>query len=157
MDTLDISTEVLATLRKIIRAMDMHSKHLMKTYGLTGPQIMLLREINAHEHINVSQLAKKVSLSQATVTSIIDRLETKEYVIRTRSKTDKRRVVLAVTNSAVQKLGSEPSVLQEKFVERFNHLADWEQSLIFSSLQRIAAMMEIEELTEGIETEEPHI
>ena len=35
-----------------------------------------------------------------------------------------------------------PPMLQERFLERFNKLQDWEQALILSSLQRVVAMME---------------
>jgi hypothetical protein len=41
---------------------------------------------------------------------------------------------------------SKPSLLQADFIDRFNRLKDWEQSLLLSSLQRIASMMESEEM-----------
>ena len=34
-----------------------------------------------------------------------------------------------------------PNLLQENFVEVFYKLEDWEQTLILSSLQRVASMM----------------
>ena len=38
--------EVLVALRQIIRAIDMHSKRLIKEAGLTSPQLLLLKGIN---------------------------------------------------------------------------------------------------------------
>ena len=35
--------EVLVALRRVIRATDLHSKHLAKTTGLTAPQMLLLQ------------------------------------------------------------------------------------------------------------------
>lgn len=35
--------EVLVALRQIIRAIDMHSKRLIKEAGLTSPQLLLLK------------------------------------------------------------------------------------------------------------------
>ena len=67
--------EVLISLRRVIRATDIHSKHLAKTTGLTAPQILLLQTIRDRPQATLKQLANDVSLSQATVTSILDRLE----------------------------------------------------------------------------------
>ncbi|MFP4180829.1 MAG: MarR family winged helix-turn-helix transcriptional regulator [Spirochaetaceae bacterium] len=149
----DISHDVLVTLRQIIRATDMHSKQLVKKYGLTGPQLMVLKEIMADEDINIGRVAKKVSLSQATVTNIIDRLETRGMVTRERSHRDKRRVIVRVTEKTEKLLENNPSVLQEEFLHNFRALEDWEKNLILSSIQRIARMMNAEdiELTPEIE------
>jgi DNA-binding MarR family transcriptional regulator len=135
------SYDVLVTLRQIIRAIDIHSKRLVKDYGLTGPQLMVLKEIMSDEDINIGRVAKKVSLSQATVTNIIDRLETRAMVTRERSSADKRQVIVRVTEKTRELLKEEPSVLQEEFVEKFLQLEEWEQNLILSSIQRIARMM----------------
>jgi len=149
----DISYDVLVTLRQIIRAIDMHSKQLVKRYGLTAPQLMVLKEIVSDEDINIGRVARKVSLSQATVTNIIDRLETRGMVTRERSAADKRRVIVRVTDKTRELLSSNPSVLQEEFVRRFRSLEGWEQNLILSSIQRIAKMMDAEniEITPEIE------
>ncbi|MFP4618080.1 MAG: MarR family winged helix-turn-helix transcriptional regulator [Spirochaetaceae bacterium] len=149
----DISHDVLVTLRQIIRATDMHSKQLVKKYGLTGPQLMVLKEIMADEDINIGRVAKKVSLSQATVTNIIDRLETRGMVTRERSHRDKRRVIVRVTEKTEKLLENNPSVLQEEFLHNFRALEDWEKNLILSSIQRIARMRNAEdiELTPEIE------
>ena len=72
--------ELLISLRKVIRAIDLHSKHLNKTSGLTSPQLLIMLEIDKASGINSSQIAKSVNLSAATVTNIIDRLESKELI-----------------------------------------------------------------------------
>ena len=40
--------EVLVALRQIIRAIDMHSRRLIKEAGLTSPQLLLLKGIDEH-------------------------------------------------------------------------------------------------------------
>lgn len=135
------SDEIISEIRKIIRAVDIHSKSLSKTYGLTGPQLMILTDIGKHGDVTVTELARQVSLSQATVTSILGRLEQRNLVTRERGQTDKRKVYLKITEHGNNILASNPSLLQVDFVRRFNRLEDWEQSLLISSLQRIALMM----------------
>jgi len=114
---------------------------------------MVLKEIMSDEDINIGRVAKKVSLSQATVTNIIDRLETRSLVTRERSSQDKRRVIVRVTDKTREILKNDPSVLQEEFLRKFQELSGWEQNLILSSIQRIATMMNAEniEITPEIE------
>ena len=65
--------ELLGLLRKISQAVDLHSKFLNKNFGLTGPQLVMLQELSNGE-LTVSGLARRISLSQGTVTDIIHML-----------------------------------------------------------------------------------
>ena len=46
-----------------------------------------------------------------------------------------------LTSAGLDIIKKAPTPLQDEFIERFDRLEDWEQSLILSSLQRVAAMM----------------
>ncbi|MCE2593789.1 MarR family transcriptional regulator [Motilimonas cestriensis] len=133
--------EVLVALRRVIRATDLHSKHLAKTTGLTAPQILLLQTIRDKGQVTIGEIANEMSLSQATVTTIIDRLEKRNLVYRQRSQTDKRKVHALLTDEAVEVLKGAPIALQDHFARQFNGLEEWEQTMIISSLQRVARMM----------------
>lgn len=138
--------EVLVALRRVIRATDLHSKHLAKTTGLTAPQILLMQTIRDKGEVTIGELANKVSLSQATVTSILDRLEKREMVYRERSKEDKRKVHAYLTDQATDILKEAPIPLQEHFTRQFGDLQEWEQTMIISSLQRVAQMMDAQHI-----------
>ena len=140
------SDAVLIAIRKIIRATDIHSRRLTKTAGLTTPQLMLLQAIDAQGAVAISRLSAAVSLSQATVTTILDRLEQRGYVARHRSAQDKRVVHASLTEVGAAILAQAPAPLQDTFTVRFEKLADWEQTLILSALQRVAAMMDADQL-----------
>lgn len=141
-----VSQEVLSLLRRIIRAIDLHSKQLEKSFGLTGPQLVVMRTISVHRDITVGGVARQVSLSQATVTNIIDRLESRGLVQRLRSSQDKRKVTVSITDKGQALLDQKPTFLQEKFIREFVQLQQWEQLQILSSLQRLATMMGAEEV-----------
>ena len=140
------SKEVLISLRKIIQAIDLHSKNLSKKYGLTGPQLIILQEIAANSQISVTELGRAISLSQGTVTGIISRLEKKELVYKRKSEKDKRRTELYITEKSMRILDNAPPPLQETFLEQFAELNDWEQMMIMSSLGRIVDMMEAKKI-----------
>lgn len=138
---LDRRREVLRALRQIIQAVDLHSRHLLREHGITGPQLVILQEVAAFGPMTVSQLARATSLSQGTVTNILMRLEKGGLVTRTRSEADKRRVYIDVADKCRDLLASAPSPLHETFSERFGDLQEWEQEMILSALKRLAAIM----------------
>lgn len=141
-----ICWDVLVSLRKITQAIDLHSKGLSRKYGLTGPQLLILRQLSTHENISVTELGRSISLSQGTVTEILSRLENKGLVVRRRSEADKRRATLGITPQARKILETAPPLLQEKFVDRLSALAAWEKMMILSALNRIVDMMSAEEI-----------
>lgn len=138
--------EVLVSLRRIIRAIDLQSKRIAKNCGLTIPQVMILRSIRTLGDVTVKKLSDDVSLSQATLTSILNRLEDRLLIVRVRSQVDRRIVNARLTEKGLEVLNSAPPLLDEKFIRQFEGLQDWEKTQILSSLQRVATMMGAESI-----------
>ena len=137
---------VLTALRRIIRSIDLHSRRLAQQHSLTGPQLILMQAIDRSGEISTGELARSVSLSHATVTGILDRLQKRGLVVRRRSDSDKRKVMVKLHDSGRLLLEKAPSPLQERFVREFGELAEWEQTQILSSLQRIAFIMDADDV-----------
>jgi DNA-binding MarR family transcriptional regulator len=137
----DLYREMLISLRKITQAISLHSHDLQRRYGLTGPQLVILNEIANSNTISVTELSRQISVSQATVTDILNRLEKKGLVTRTRSDVDKRRIVISITEACVRILEMAPSPLQDAFIDRFARLEHWEQLMILSAFKRVVDLM----------------
>lgn len=146
MNQSDQEDQVLVNLRKIIRATDLYSRRLSKQVGLTTPQLLILQAIRALSAVSIKTLSNEVALSQATVTTIIDRLEARGLVTRQRSTVDKRVVHPALTALGESMLEQAPTPLQDLFRTQFAALEEWEQSMIVASLQRVASMMNAEDI-----------
>lgn len=138
--------ELLVALRKVIRAIDMRSRQLSKEVGLTGPQLLILQKVGKQPNVMVREIADDINLSSATVTSILDRMEARHLVERIRSTQDKRKVGVFLTEQGEKALSTAPLPLQEHFTNRFNALQEWEQSQMVATLQRIAAMMDAQDV-----------
>ncbi|MBV1786465.1 MarR family transcriptional regulator [Marinobacterium sp. D7] len=140
------SQEVLVLLRQIIRVTDMHDKQLSRMTGLTMPQLMTMQTLETEGSITIGVLAKKMNLAQATVTSILDRLELKGLVKRERSQSDKRKVLACPTQAGMELLKSAPRTLQDRFVEKFTSLKEWEQSMIIAALEHVSGLLEADQI-----------
>lgn len=138
--------EIVASLRKIIRAVDLHSRRLTDAFGMTGPQLATLKEVARLEPTSPSTIARAVHLSQGTVTGILTRLETRDLITRQRSDTDRRSVVVSVSPKGRRLLDIAPSLLQDRFRQELERLEVWERMMILSTLQRVASLMGAEDL-----------
>ena len=143
-ERLTIEDEIVAALRRIIRAVDLHSRKLALKIGLTWPQLATLRTAARIEGATIKQLAQAVHLGQATLTGVIQRLERAGLVERRPHLTDRRSVMIFVTDCGQQVLNDAPSLLQDRFREQLGLLKDWERTQTLASLQRIAEMMDAE-------------
>lgn len=138
--------EILISLRRIMRAADLYSQSLIKQSGLTAPQLLVMQAIEDEGHPSISTLARRIAVSQATMTRIIDRLERAGIVRREKSTSDKRVVNISLTDAGRTKLDSAPEPLQAEFLRKFRDLEKWEQQMLKSSLLRIAKMMDAENI-----------
>lgn len=136
-----VEEEVLLALRRIARAASLHSRHIQHAYGLTSPQLFVLRELARRGRATGAELARAASLSHATVTGILDRLERRGLIGRVRSEEDRRRVLVQVTGAGSDLLTFAPPPLQARFLAGFRMLPDWEQSFLLGALQRVASLM----------------
>ncbi|WP_073613572.1 MarR family winged helix-turn-helix transcriptional regulator [Desulfopila aestuarii] len=136
-----VSDNVLISLRRIIQAIDLHSRQLVRQHGITTPQLIILKQIHDNQPITVSKVAKQISLKQATVTDILNRLEKKGLVQREKDTGDRRQVLVKETDAGKRLLDAAPSPLQETFLNKFENLEEWQKHMILSSLQLLGTLM----------------
>ncbi len=132
---------VLADIRMIIHASDVFSKKLHRATGLTTAQALALRTIADAGEVTTKALSNIVSISQATLTSVLDRLEAKGLIERYRSRVDRRIVHAKPTRSGEKFLATMPDLLDEAFIARFAKLTAKRRKEISSALAEVAVMM----------------
>ena len=104
----DLNVAVLRSLRIIYGSVREHFRQVHRSCGLSGSQLWILHEIRRAEGIGVSDLAARLSIHQSTCSLLVNKLVRAKHVAKTRSKTDQRRVGLAVTRSGRQLLRRAP-------------------------------------------------
>lgn len=136
----------LIALRQILRATEISSRALAKQCGLTPSQLIIMELIAKAGGAAPSVLAKEISLSHATVTALIDKLEARNLLRRTPDKHDKRRIIVALTQEGATMLDTAPSILQQRFERGFEKLEEWEQSFLIAALERTVGLLDAEAL-----------
>jgi len=139
---MDDYDRLLTALRRIIRVTDLNAKRLAKETGLTTPQFLILQSVESQAKPSVGAVAKDVNLTQATVTSIVDRLESQNLVSRRRSDEDRRIVHVELTDVGQNLLKEAPKVLQDSLRGRYDTLEDWEKSFLIAALDRMSALLQ---------------
>jgi DNA-binding MarR family transcriptional regulator len=137
---------ILQSLRRIIRAVEIHSRKLAQSYRITGPQLGCLLAIREAGPVTTTWLAHQVYLSPSTVVGIVDRLEEKGLVVRQRSRSDRRQVQIGITEKGEELAASAPSLLQDTLADALKKLPEPEQVSITSSLEKVVDLMEARQI-----------
>ncbi len=88
---------------------------LLGTIGLTYPQYLVLMVLWQDGTRSVQAIGDRLRLGASAITPLLDRLETAGFVVRGRSETD-RRVVLVTVTAAGQALQAQVTVAQQNVV-----------------------------------------
>lgn len=134
---------ILRAIRRIIRSVDIYSHKLALDCGVTVPQLSCLLLVAEAGPVTLKALAERVDLTAGTVVGIIDRLEMKGLVQRTRSQTDRRQVQISITQDGRSLAARAPSPLQDRLARALDGLPSADRASIAESLERIVGLMEI--------------
>lgn len=138
--------DVLRSLRRIIRAVDLYSRRLVTQTGVSGPQLICLQQLAGAGPMQTSHLAEAVNLSPATVCGILNRLEQRGLVVRERQLDDRRRVVVSLSEAGQDTVDNAPPSLHDTFIFKLRALPPRERDAIRQTLRQIVRMMSADEL-----------
>ena len=138
----------LIALRRILRATEIYARDLAQSHGLTPSQLRVLQIVAGKPDARATptELATQMGLTQATITALVDKLVARDQVTRQRSDRDRRQTHVVLTEAGRLTVDNAPDALQQRYVQAFERLADWEQAQLVASLERVAAMLDAAEL-----------
>ncbi len=133
--------QALISLRRILKAVDAHARSLARDTSLTPSQLVVLKELAAKGAAQPGELARAAGLKQATISILLDRLQARGLIQRTRGSADRRTVQVQITPEGRAMLAEAPDLLQAEFGARFARLPDWEQAYVNAALTRLVALL----------------
>jgi DNA-binding MarR family transcriptional regulator len=153
------TTEILITIRKIVRSINLESKKIQKEHGVSIPQVLCLSYLHASPNFQSAQgeIRQFLNLNSSTASGIVDRLENKGLLARLPKQGDKRVVNIALTSKGAALLKQIPSLLHEQLSEKLKSLPSEKLLQIQESLQILVALLDIENIQASpmITIEEP--
>lgn len=81
----------------LVHALDVRSKRMAKTLGVTGPQRLVLRVLGRSPNATASDIAGTLGMHPSTLTGILSRLEGQGMLERKVDEEDRRRVRFRLT------------------------------------------------------------
>jgi DNA-binding MarR family transcriptional regulator len=118
-----------------------HSQNAERETGLTGPQLWAMKVVADASSITVSTLAKRMYLHPATVVGILDRLEAKGLLQRTRSKKDRRVVEIELTVYGKNLIENTSEVAQGLLVKGLESATSSELKTIANGIHLVVNML----------------
>jgi DNA-binding MarR family transcriptional regulator len=115
--------------------------------ALTLSQYALLQTFAGREATRVRELATEAGITPSTATRILDALERRAIVSRTRAKDDRRGVIVRLTELGREKLFGHDAWLRGRQRAFYDQLPETERDLAPDLLVRLAAL--IDELAAG--------
>lgn len=133
---------IIHALRRIMQSLDAHSRRLLKQYDITVPQVMCLYELFEKGKMTVAVLAGNIHLGASTTVGVIDRLEEKKLVKRTRDTIDRRSVFVDITAKGRKFVIDTPHLLHNRLHDSLHQLSKNRRMVIANSLGTLVEMLE---------------
>jgi len=138
--------QIMQSLRRIFKAIQQYSEEVLKEFGVTGPQLWLLKTLRSENGTPVGELSRKMHLHISTVSSILDRLERKGYIARKREETDRRVVTVHLTDQGKRIATKGPEPAQGKLLYGLQKFSHQEVMELYEALEKIVHLMEVEHI-----------
>ena len=144
--------EIIYLIRRLMQAGSLYTKELNKNYHVSAPQINCLLALYENGPLPPSRIARFIMVKSSTVTGIIDRLEHKDLVKRTRNSPDRRVINIELTDAGKALAQNAPPPIQQKIVDGLKRLPQNKMESITYNLQLLVHMLDAQDL----EVEHPH-
>lgn len=132
---------VFDNLRRVVQVVHGYSKRAEHGAGLTGPQLWAIKVLAESAPIMISDLARRMYLHPSTVIGILDRLESRGLLKRTRSTEDRRVVTVELTRKGKRTANKVPVVAQGLLLIGLEELSGHDLKVISEGLELLVGIL----------------
>jgi len=122
---------------KTIHSVQATNSSVWAKTALTMPQIKIMFILAHRGEINVSSIAQSLNVRVPNVTFIVDHLEEQKLVARRRSKSDRRQVMIALTNKGRQLIDKFSRAKLESFQKAIAKMSNQDKEALCQGLQAL--------------------
>jgi DNA-binding MarR family transcriptional regulator len=136
---------ILDDIRRVFFVLTEQSRKAEHESGLTGSQLWVDKMLDGASPMKVTDLARCMYLHPATMVGLLDRLEVKGLVQRSRSDKDRRVVHIIITAQGRELVRNTPEVVQGLLVKGLEPLTDKKVKVISDGLEQLVSILGIQE------------
>ncbi len=90
--------EIGETVQHLVRVMQLFERDQIKPHGFTTSQAYVLTQLSQTPELTMNELSDKLNAQTSTMTRIVDNLVRDGYVSRSRDESDRRTVMVSLTD-----------------------------------------------------------
>jgi DNA-binding MarR family transcriptional regulator len=136
---------IIDDIRRVFYVLAEQSRKAEHETGLTGSQLWVVKLLAGGSPNKVTELARRMYLHPATMVGLLDRLEAKGLVLRTRSEKDRRVVHVSITEQGRVLVQNAPEVAKELLVNGLEPLSEKKVKVISDGLEQIVSILGVQE------------
>ena len=139
--------DIVWAIRRLVRAVYLDTSQMSRQHGLTGSQSMVLRSLVHNGPLSSAALSRRLFVTPSNITGVIDRLEKKGLVERTRKVGDRRVSLITLTEAGTELSKSLPDPIEKRFISQLADLEPEHVQILGVAMNQILNLMD----TKGIE------
>jgi len=140
---------LLKAFRRIAHTLDVQSRRISASAGLTLPQLVVLSCVRDLGEVTSREISHEADISPATVVGILDNLAAKGLIERYRSTRDRRVVHTRLTEYGVRALANAPSPLGEAFEAAYFQFDRKRRSELLAAFEEVLSLTPASTMTAG--------
>ena len=141
MENINDSVKVARLFREVMHLFKQSMGKVFEDIGITAPQGMLIGILSKEKKLKITELSAKLSLSNSTVSGIVDRLEKQGMVERERSEQDKRVVYVSISSGFTEMHRNLHKRIEENIENTINKGTPEELTKIFEGLDALRKLL----------------
>jgi len=134
--------EMLTLIKRIMSLIKQSFESDLKKMDVTESQILVMRVLNHYGDMKVSDISRKLDLSNSMVSGIIDRLVEKKIVERKRSEKDRRIVMISLAEEYRQPVRKHLNAFAQKMRRVLSTTTEEDLDFILEGLEKLRTILE---------------
>lgn len=134
--------EVGQMVQKLVRVFQLFERDQIKVHGFTSSQCYAMLEILKYGSLTMNELSEKMNLDSSTMTRVIDKLVRDEFVHRDKDASDRRIVVVSLTDKGSKAAKELNSSVNEYYKRIIKNIPEGEVLDIVESVSKLLKAFE---------------
>jgi DNA-binding MarR family transcriptional regulator len=143
-----LTKEIVLSIRRMTRAVYLDSKRMVKNFGLSNPQCLVLKTIDTNGPSSLAELSRHLKVSSANMTGLVDRLEKKGLVKRCRKEGDRRITIVELTNTGKPLSRSVPDPIEEKLINGLEEVSLAKLKKITKAIHEVVTLLDASDVAD---------